>query len=249
MPDAPPPPDPFAPSRHDTRFTRLLRRLNRARDRWRDASLSLLLAVQGITIFGVVPVAASGVPVPPSLIALILLMFMSLTIVMATGRWTLIVGIGTFLLTGVGVVGRAIDPTGSIVVDAAANAVALSTFGVLSLVVGLTVFRPGPFTGHRIRGAVVLYFNLGLLFGFIHRIVAELMPGAYTHLPDPHREAAFRAACDYLSFVTLTSVGYGDIVPVAPIARSLCMLEAALGQLLPTVLIGRAVILAMREGE
>ena len=61
--------------------------------------------------------------------------------------------------------------------------------------------------------------------------------------------AAFRAATNYFSFVTLTSVGYGDIVPVHPIARSLCMLEATIGQLLPTVLIARVVVLAMRETE
>ncbi len=224
-------------------------RLNRARDRWRDHSLTLLLVVQLFTIFGVVPANAAGLPLPPSLSALLLLVFMSITIVMARGRWTLAVGIGTFLLTSVGFLARALHSGPSIALDVAVNVLALVTFAVLSLVVAFAVFRPGRFTGHRIRGAVVLYLNLGLLFGFLHRIIGEVAPGAYIHLPDPRNQATFRAACDYLSFVTLTSVGYGDIVPVNPIARSLCTLEAAIGQLLPTVLIGRAVILAMREGE
>ena len=239
MPDISSPP--LAPSR-DT----LLTRINHARERWRDNSLSLLLVVQSITIFGIVPASALGMPLTTSGTALLLVVFMSITIVMAPGRWTLSAGIACFSLTVAGVASRRFfDP--STAIEMVVTGFTLATFGVLSLVVGLAVFRPGPFTGHRLRGAVVLYLNFGLLFGILYRIVAELAPGAYTHLPDATHEAALRAACDYLSFVTLTSVGYGDIVPVNPIARSLCTLEAAIGHLLPTVLIGRAVILAMRE--
>ena len=172
---------------------------------------------------------------------------MSLTIVVARGRWTLTIGIGLFLLNAVAAVTRTIDKDTS--ADIAFNIVALATFAGLSLVVALAVFRPGRFSGHRIRGAVVLYLNLGLLFAFLHRIVAEALPGAYTNLPDPHHFAAFRAALDYYSFATLTSVGYGDIVPVRPIARSLSTLEAGVGHLLPTLLIGRVLSLAMRDVE
>ncbi len=224
-----------------------LSRLNQARDRWRDHSLSLLLAVQLITIFGLVPATAEGLALSPAAASLLLLLFMSLTIVMARGRWTLTVGLGTFLLVGLSV---AIHGTlEGLASDVASNVIALVTFFVLSVVVLSAVFGPGRFTNHRVRGAVVLYLNLGLLFAFVHRIVAELLPGAYTNLPPPRDTAAFRAALDYFSFATLTSVGYGDIVPVRPIARSLATLEASFGQLLPTVLIARVVILAMREAE
>ena len=223
-----------------------LSRLNQARDRWRDHSLSLLLAVQLITIFGLAPATAEGLALSPAAASLLLLLFMSLTIVMARGRWTLIVGLGTFLLAGLS---AAIRGTPDLASDIASDVIALVTFIVLSVVVLSAVFGPGRFTNHRVRGAVVLYLNLGLLFAFAHRIVAELLPGAYTSLPPPRDAAAFRAALDYFSFATLTSVGYGDIVPVRPIARSLATLEASFGQLLPTVLIARVVILAMREAE
>ena len=53
----------------------------------------------------------------------------------------------------------------------------------------------------------------------------------------------------YLSFVTFTSTGYGDIVPVHPLARSLCNLEAVIGQLYPAILIGRLVTLELRESQ
>ena len=45
----------------------------------------------------------------------------------------------------------------------------------------------------------------------------------------------------YFSFVTLTTVGYGDITPLLPAARSLAISEALVGQLFPAVLIGRLV--------
>ena len=47
----------------------------------------------------------------------------------------------------------------------------------------------------------------------------------------------------YFSFVTLTTVGYGDITPVATSARSLAMLEALTGQLYPAIIIARLVSL------
>ena len=49
----------------------------------------------------------------------------------------------------------------------------------------------------------------------------------------------------YLSFVTLTSTGYGDIVPVHPLARSLCNIEMIIGQLYPATLLARLVTLEL----
>ncbi|HMF13670.1 MAG TPA: potassium channel family protein, partial [Gemmataceae bacterium] len=49
------------------------------------------------------------------------------------------------------------------------------------------------------------------------------------------------------SFVTLTTLGYGDIVPVSPIARTLASLEAITGQLFLAVLVARLVGLHIAE--
>nr|WP_253604283.1 MULTISPECIES: potassium channel family protein [unclassified Bradyrhizobium] len=51
----------------------------------------------------------------------------------------------------------------------------------------------------------------------------------------------------YLSFVTLTSTGYGDIIPVHPLARSLCNVESVIGQLYPATLLARLVTLELRD--
>ena len=223
------------------------RRLNAFRDNWHDASLTALLATQAVVIFVLGPMRAEGLALPEELVVAVLLVFMSLVIIMGRGRWTLAAGIATIAVTLSSAVVNRIRP--GTVTEAGTDAEALFTFAVLAAVVFQAVFRDGGFNNHRVRGAVVFYLNFGLLFGILHRLVAELAPGSYAHLPSPHDLPAFRAATNYFSFVTLTSVGYGDIVPVRPIARSLCTLEATVGQLLPTVLIARGVVLAMRATE
>jgi len=49
----------------------------------------------------------------------------------------------------------------------------------------------------------------------------------------------------YFSIVTLTTLGYGDITAIHPVARSVVMIEALLGQLYPAILIARLVTLEM----
>ena len=205
----------------------------------------MLLTVQAVTIFGLVPASAAGLPVPPVLAGLLLLVFMSVTIALARGRWATATGVAMLLLAGLttALQGWSAEWQARL----AGEVTGLATFLLLAVVVLRAVFGPGPFTAHRIRGAVVFYLNLGLMFAFVHRTVAELVPGAYEHLPPATEVAAFRAALDYFSFSTLTSLGYGDIVPVNPLSRSLCTLEAGIGQLLPTILVARVVTLTLQE--
>jgi hypothetical protein len=51
----------------------------------------------------------------------------------------------------------------------------------------------------------------------------------------------------YFSFATLTTVGYGDVLPVHPLARSLSSLEAIIGQLYPATLLARLVTLELED--
>lgn len=193
------------------------------------------------------PATAIGLPLPPGAAAVILLLFMSLTVLMARGRWTLAAGLGTFLLTGVSVALQGMYP--GLIGRITAECVGALTFGTLFVVVFGAAFGPGRFNSHRVRGAIALYLTVGLFFAFLHRIMAEAVPGAYSNLPDQANVPAFRAAIDYFSFTTLTSLGYGDIVPVHPVAHSLATLEAMLGQLYPATLLARVVSLEMASRE
>ena len=203
--------------------------------------------VQCITLFGVVPATAIGLPLPPALTLLLLLAFMSLTIVMARGRWTLVAGLTTITLAGLSTLLQRRFPSEA--TQLLGDAIAVATFAVLSAVVFGAAFGPGRFTAHRIRGVIVLYLNIGLLFAILHRMLAELVPGAYAHLPVTQSTAALRASLDYFSLSTLTSLGYGDIVPVHPVARSLATLEAVIGQLYPPTLLARVVTLELSGRE
>ena len=112
---------------------------------------------------------------------------------------------------------------------------------LLLVVLGQT-FRAGPVTGHRIQGGIAGYLLLGLVWAQAYSLVEILHPGSFSGAINAgagHRSFA------YFSFVTLTTVGYGDILPVHPAARSLAMLEAVTGPLYVAILLARLVSLAM----
>ena len=80
-----------------------------------------------------------------------------------------------------------------------------------------------------IMGAALVYLLMGLGWTFIIAIVELLHPGSYAMA----QVEGVRLTQHFLyySFVTMTTLGYGDITPVTRLARSLCILEAVIGQL------------------
>jgi hypothetical protein len=108
-------------------------------------------------------------------------------------------------------------------------------------IVGARVFEAGgTVTADRIMGAVVLYLLLGIAWAAAYEVVATHAANAFA---GGDLRAKGPARWMYFSFVTLTTVGYGDITPVAPAARSLAVLEALLGQLYPAIILARLVSL------
>jgi voltage-gated potassium channel Kch len=97
---------------------------------------------------------------------------------------------------------------------------------VLSLVIGRVVFGQGRVNIHRVQGAVLLYLNFGLFFFTLYRLISLLVVNSFARLPPLGQEFGSGAALVYFSFTTLTTVGYGDIVPLHPLARNLANLEA-----------------------
>jgi hypothetical protein len=119
--------------------------------------------------------------------------------------------------------------------------------GLLSLLLFLVVvlgqtLRAGPITFHRLQGAVAAYLLLGIIWSHAYALVAHLRPGAFS---GPVSPADGPRAFFYFSFLTLTTVGYGDVLPVHPVARSLAMLEAVTGPLYLAMLVARLVSLAV----
>jgi len=91
---------------------------------------------------------------------------------------------------------------------------------------------------------ISVYLMLGLLWGLAYTFVAQISPDAFsfnTHSRTAITMSGFTAI--YFSFTTLMTVGYGDITPVADVARMLAMLEAMTGTLFVGVMIARLVCL------
>jgi hypothetical protein len=118
--------------------------------------------------------------------------------------------------------------------------------GTLGMVVTQAVFRAGRVTYHRIIGAILLYLLIAVAFATLFLFVGLLDRGAIKGISFDD-DQSLASALFYLSFVTLTSTGYGDIIPVHPFARSLCNIESIVGQLYPATLLARLVTLEMKD--
>jgi voltage-gated potassium channel len=99
-----------------------------------------------------------------------------------------------------------------------------------------------------IAGSVCVYVMIGITWGVIYVAIAVLSPGSFV----VNGEVVGQVEVDrilenrfsefmYFSFVTLTTLGYGDVTPLSPFVRSLAVLEALFGPLYLTVLIARLV--------
>jgi hypothetical protein len=116
--------------------------------------------------------------------------------------------------------------------------------GTLGIVVTQAVFRGGRVTYHRIVGAVLLYLLIAVAFATLFAFVGLSHHEAIKGITFDD-DQSLASAVFYMSFVTLTSTGYGDIVPVHPLARSLCNIESVIGQLYPATLLARLVTLEL----
>jgi hypothetical protein len=121
----------------------------------------------------------------------------------------------------------------------------LASLALLLVVVLGQTFRAGPVTAHRIQGGIAAYLLLGVAWAEAYGLVDTVYPGAFTGAAG---DTVGKRSWVYFSFVTLTTVGYGDIVPVHPAARSLAMLEAVTGPLYLAILLARLVSLAVAPG-
>lgn len=123
------------------------------------------------------------------------------------------------------------------------DCLAILFLGMVLVLVLYQVLREGPITIQRIMGAVVVYLLIGLVFANAYKLVDLQLPGSFNFFDwsAPDHDFNPKTRLIYFSFTTLTSVGYGDITPVHPIARSLSMLEGLIGQLFPVILIARLV--------
>lgn len=93
---------------------------------------------------------------------------------------------------------------------------------------------------NRLVGAACIYLLSGSLWGIVFFLLNVVAPGSFAGVEAQGWSEQLNVFI-YHSFVTLTTLGYGDVVPLQPVARTLCYLEAVLGQMYLTVLVAALV--------
>jgi hypothetical protein len=221
-------------------------RFHQLQERLQDPLLTALTIMLAILLFVIAPLQAMGflaahyfgIAFAPVLIAAIFVMSRSPAAVAAISVALAMIVVATVL--------RLRQPS---VLNIYLAAGAWMIIGLtLGFVVTRAVFAPGRVTFHRIIGAVLLYLNIGITFMALFCFVALMAPNAFSGLGSLQDDLAVASNLIYFSFVTLTSVGYGDIAPVHPFARSLANIEAIIGQLYPATLLARLVTLEIAAG-
>ena len=204
-----------------------------------DYALTALLVLESLILFIAAPLAGMGFRAPLFLGVLVVVpLFLTIVIISSsTGARILATVAAAF-----GVAGAAfrISHPSLVTVWLGHMAVIMAVIAI-SLVIGKAVFAPGRITHHRIEGAVILYLNIALAFTSIFRMISELDPGAFADFAGQQREAAAVSGMLYFSFTTLTATGFGEILPINPLARSMANLESVLGQLYLAILLARLV--------
>ena len=126
-------------------------------------------------------------------------------------------------------------------------------FTYIASLILIDIFTSKAVTLDLIAGGISVYLFFGNICGMIYALIGRLDPAAFSI---PEVTASYIgstlgevSSAMYFSFVTLTTLGYGDITPVNTFARTLAYLEAAIGQFYLTVLIASLVGIHISTSE
>lgn len=103
------------------------------------------------------------------------------------------------------------------------------------------VFGHERVTGDTIAGAICVFLLIGITWSLAYQAIHFFDPGAFKNVAAESFSPAAHVDLAYFSFVTLTTLGYGDITPIAKPARMVAVTEAMVGQIYLTVLVARLV--------
>jgi len=219
--------------------------LHKWRKRLTDPLLTALTIMIAVIMFVLAPLQATGVVAVHNL-AFAFGFVMIATVFVVSGWLAVAPLLVSLALIIIATVLRVRQPSSF---DILLDATAWLILGITLIVVtARAVFAAGKVTYHRVIGAVLLYLMIGFVFVALFCFIALFEPNAFTGLGPLQDNLAVVGNFIYFSFVTLTTVGYGDIIPVHPVARGLANIEAIIGQLYPATLLARLVTLEI-EGR
>jgi hypothetical protein len=164
--------------------------------------------------------------------------------------FALALGVPTALLS---VGGHALPEEAGVPVLFAGHLCEVLFFLGASVLIVRALFTAPALTFDSVLGAVCGYLFLGLGWAVLYATVEGLRPGSFEVGPrlvaggDPARPLPH--VLTYYSFVTLTTVGYGDVTPVSPATRTLAWVEAITGQFYLAVIVAGLVSMLVAKGQ
>jgi hypothetical protein len=217
-------------------------RLRDWQDRLREPSLSAVLGLQVLVMFVIGPLTGTSLTFPRIIPLFVIVIALVSIFVVAQGSAARRVTMAAFGATVAGSALRTFFPTPAtfLMVESIAILVFIAT---VTVVIARTVMGGGRVTLHRIQGAIAIYLNIAMAFAFIDNLILRHWPAAYSNL-GPRVDDRLGEML-YFSLTTITTTGYGDIVPIHPVARGMANLESVTGQLYIaitiSILVGRHV--------
>lgn len=117
------------------------------------------------------------------------------------------------------------------------NMAAVFCFYLMTTVIALLeIARPTAIDLNKIMGSICVYLLAGINWAFLYYFAELLHPGSFQGLTITHMELRL-FELSYYSYVTLSTLGYGDITPVQPIVQTLAIIEALFGQFYIAILV------------
>jgi hypothetical protein len=203
----------------------------------RTDSYGFVLILLAVLIWVFVPFAAAQRwATVPTMLVFYLTILISMHTSFVRRRWLVTVIV-------IDSAGLALGITGTITQNVSTRALANTTFALLLFATALVVLRRvlshQTVTSRTLSGAVSAFLFVGLAFACAAEAIVLWNPDAYS---TPNGVTNFGAML-YFSFVTIATLGYGDIVPVTPFARSLATMESVMGQIYLVTIVARLVSL------
>jgi hypothetical protein len=203
------------------------------------------LALELFGIFVAGPLAARGLPIARVVLFALALMALAIVVILSYRRGAIIaILLGFAAIAASALLGAEWLRPAASVLHRSGEVIAWSA---LIWVVAHAVYAPGRITLHRLQGAGVVYLSIAMTFASTYGLIRELQPDALANLHALAGSEAETAALMYFSLTTLTTVGYGDILPVDPFARSLANLESVIGQFYLAITVARLVTLELAD--
>jgi len=180
---------------------------------------------------------------------LLVLVLSSAVFVNSHQRWAFVAA-SVFGLGAVAGIGYA-EYFDSQTVRLAAQVLGLALLGFTTLVMFNSLIQTDQVSQDTIVGGICVYLLIGLCFAMIFILMTNLAPGSFRE----GQEEIARSAADtsahattllFFSFVTLTTLGYGDVSPASDMARMFAVSEALIGQLYLAIFVARLVALYVR---